>query len=146
MARLCFLPVHGSYPVHLLPALLVMPVGYGMTFAPVYATATTGVPPGQSGLASGLITTSQQIGGAVGLAVLPAIAASVTAARADGIDRDRLCNIWHRIALNIQRSYEWQQRPGTKEGRSVWRFSKRRRLAGDRAWHCTAGPGDEWRR
>lgn len=73
-----------------LPALLIMPVGYGMTFAPIYATATTGVPPCQSGLASGLITTSQQIGGAVGLAVLSAIAASVTAARSQVSARSAL--------------------------------------------------------
>jgi EmrB/QacA subfamily drug resistance transporter len=90
MIWLCFLPVHGSYPVHLLPALLIMPVGYGMTFAPIYATATTGVPRRQSGLASGLITTSQQIGGAVGLAVLSAIAASVTTARSQESARSAL--------------------------------------------------------
>src|SRR6185437_7913198 len=64
MAWACFLPVHGNYLVHLLPGLLVMPVGYGMTFPSVYAAATSGVPARQAGLASGLITTAQQIGGA----------------------------------------------------------------------------------
>jgi MFS family permease len=79
MAWACFLPVHGNYPLHLLPALLVMPAGFGMTFPSAYAAATSGVPARQAGLASGLITTAQQIGGAVGLAVISAVAASYTA-------------------------------------------------------------------
>jgi hypothetical protein len=44
MAWLCFLPVHGSYLLHVLPGLVVMPVGYGMSFAPMYAAATAGIP------------------------------------------------------------------------------------------------------
>jgi sugar phosphate permease len=56
-----------------------MPAGYGMTFPSAYAAATSGVPARQAGLASGLITTAQQIGGAVGLAVISAVAASYTA-------------------------------------------------------------------
>ena len=79
MAWACFLPVHGNYPLHLLPALLVMPVGYGMTYPSAYAAATSGVPARQAGLASGLINTAQQMGGAVGLAVISAVAASYTA-------------------------------------------------------------------
>jgi NADPH:quinone reductase len=79
MAWACFLPVHGNYPLHLLPALLVMPVGYGMSYPSAYAAATSGVPARQAGLASGLINTAQQMGGAVGLAVISAVAASYTA-------------------------------------------------------------------
>ena len=78
MAWACFLPVHGNYLLHLLPALLVMPVGYGMTYPSAYAAATSGVPARQAGLASGLINTAQQMGGAVGLAVISAVAASYT--------------------------------------------------------------------
>ena len=86
MAWVCFLPVHGNYPLHLLPALLVMPVGFGMSYPSAYAAATAGVPARQAGLASGLINTAQQIGGAVGLAVISAVAASYTASlsRASG--------------------------------------------------------------
>ncbi len=79
MAWTCFLPVHGSYVLHLLPGVLVMPVGFGMSFPSAYAAATSGVPARQAGLASGLITTAQQMGGAVGLAVISAVAASYTA-------------------------------------------------------------------
>jgi EmrB/QacA subfamily drug resistance transporter len=79
MAWVCFLPVHGSYAIHLLPGFLMMPVGFGMSFPSAYAAATSGVPARQAGLASGLITTAQQLGGAVGLAVVSAVAASYTA-------------------------------------------------------------------
>jgi EmrB/QacA subfamily drug resistance transporter len=79
MAWLSRLPVHGNYLVDLLPALLIIPLGIGMTFMPVIAAATSGVPAHEAGLASGLITTSQQMGGALGLAILSGVAASVTA-------------------------------------------------------------------
>jgi EmrB/QacA subfamily drug resistance transporter len=79
MAWVCFLPLHGDYALHLLPGLLVMPAGYGMSFPSAYAAATSGVPARQAGLASGLITTAQQIGGAVGLTVISAVAASYAA-------------------------------------------------------------------
>ena len=83
MVWLCFLPVQGTYARTILPALIVMGLGYGMSFAPMYAAATGGLPPRLAGLGSGLITTSQQMGGALGLAVLSGVAASMTA-RADG--------------------------------------------------------------
>ncbi|HUD11824.1 MAG TPA: MFS transporter [Candidatus Saccharimonadia bacterium] len=73
------LPVDGSYVRDLLPALLVIPVGIGMTFMPLIAAATAGVPRNEAGLASGLITTSQQMGGALGLAIISGVAASITA-------------------------------------------------------------------
>jgi hypothetical protein len=79
LAWLARLPVDGTYLVSLLPSLVLVPIGIGMTFMPVIAAATSGVPANESGLASGLITTSQQMGGALGLAVLSGLAASVTA-------------------------------------------------------------------
>lgn len=78
MTWVCFLPVHGDYLLHVLPGLVVMPLGYGMSLAPMYAAATTGIPPRYAGLASGLITTSQQMGGALGVAVISGTASSVT--------------------------------------------------------------------
>jgi MFS family permease len=76
------LPVDGTYASNLLPALLIIPLGIGMTFMPLIAAATSGVPRHEAGLASGLITTSQQMGGALGLAIISGAAASVTAASA----------------------------------------------------------------
>jgi EmrB/QacA subfamily drug resistance transporter len=73
------LPVNGSYVFNLLPAIIVMALGMGMTFMPIIASATSGVPAKESGLASGLISTSQQMGGALGLAVISGVAASITA-------------------------------------------------------------------
>src|SRR5579862_1434077 len=80
LALLSRVPVHGSYLADLLPTFVLMPLGMGMTFMPIIAAATSGVPGHLSGLASGLITTSQQMGGALGLAILSGVAASVTAA------------------------------------------------------------------
>lgn len=77
IAWLSRLPVHGNYITDVLPTLLLMPVGAGLTFMPIIAAATSGVPGQQAGLASGLVSTSQQMGGALGLAILSGVAASV---------------------------------------------------------------------
>ena len=78
LAWTCFLPVQGDYFAHVLPGLLIMPVGYGMSFAPMYAAATSGVEPRLAGITSGLISASQQMGGAIGLAIVSGAAAAVT--------------------------------------------------------------------
>jgi EmrB/QacA subfamily drug resistance transporter len=68
----------GSYLTDLLPAIVVVSVGMGLAFVPVTLIATSGVGAETAGLASGLYNTSQQIGGALGLAVLATFAASKT--------------------------------------------------------------------
>jgi EmrB/QacA subfamily drug resistance transporter len=73
------LPVHGSYAVDVLPALLLSSLGLGAVFMPLTLIATTGLDDDDQGLASGIFNTSQQVGGALGLAVLSTIATSKTA-------------------------------------------------------------------
>ncbi|HEX4734770.1 MAG TPA: MFS transporter [Thermoleophilaceae bacterium] len=63
----------GDYANHVLPAMIVLGAGLGMTFVPITISATSGVAPGDSGLASGLLTTTQQVGGSLGLAVLSTV-------------------------------------------------------------------------
>jgi MFS family permease len=70
--------VGGSYLGDLLPGFLLVAVGLGFSFVPVSIAALAGVHPSEAGLASGLINTSQQIGGALGIAALSAIATSTT--------------------------------------------------------------------
>jgi EmrB/QacA subfamily drug resistance transporter len=72
------LPAEASYVRDLLPALLVSGLGIGLTFVTMSIGALEGVEERDSGLASGLVNTSQQIGGALGVAVLSAIAVSRT--------------------------------------------------------------------
>ena len=67
-----------SYPGAILPALLAMGLGFGMIFAPAINTATAGVPPQDSGVASALVNTMQQVGGSIGISILSTIAASAT--------------------------------------------------------------------
>lgn len=69
-------PVGGSYAAHVLPGMLLIGVGGGMLFMPLILTATASVGREDAGIASGLVTTSQQLGGALGLAVLVALAAA----------------------------------------------------------------------
>src|SRR6266542_653061 len=68
----------GSYLGDLLPGFLLVAVGLGFSFVPISIAALAGVRPAEAGLASGLINTSQQIGGALGIAALSTIATSRT--------------------------------------------------------------------
>jgi EmrB/QacA subfamily drug resistance transporter len=69
---------HGSYATDLLPGYLLAGVGLGFAFVPDAIAALEGVTPEQAGIASGLINTSQQIGGALGVAILTTVAATRT--------------------------------------------------------------------
>ncbi len=68
----------GSYVTDLLPGIMLASIGMGLTFVPITLIATSGIPDSDAGLASGLFNTSQQIGGAVGLAILSTFAVSAT--------------------------------------------------------------------
>ena len=70
------IPVHGHYASDLLPGYLMVGVGIAFAFVPVSIAALAGVVEREAGLASGLINTSQQIGGAIGTAVASTVFAS----------------------------------------------------------------------
>jgi MFS family permease len=70
------IPLNGSYVADLLPGLVAMAIGLGAVFVGVTTAANAGVPADQAGLAAALLNTSQQIGAALGLAVLSAVATS----------------------------------------------------------------------
>jgi EmrB/QacA subfamily drug resistance transporter len=67
---------HGDYASHVLPAMIVLGAGLGMSFVPITIAATNGVAGGDSGLASGLLNTTQQVGGSLGLAILSSVSTS----------------------------------------------------------------------
>jgi MFS family permease len=68
------IPVEGSFLAHLLPGYLLVGVGMAFSFIPISIAALAGVEPQQAGLASGLINTAQQIGGALGVAIAATVA------------------------------------------------------------------------
>jgi EmrB/QacA subfamily drug resistance transporter len=72
-----FIGPYSGYVTALLIPLLVAGLGIGLTFVPMTMAATMGMPPHEAGLASGLINTSRQLGGALGLAALIAVSAAV---------------------------------------------------------------------
>jgi MFS family permease len=81
--------VHGNYFTDVLPALVLMGAGAGVALPALMGLAMSDVDPADSGVASGLISTTQQIGAAVGTAVLATVAASRTAGRVAAGDETR---------------------------------------------------------
>jgi len=79
MAYLTQLTVTSGYAGSVLPALLVMGLGFGMIFSPAINTATAGVSRQDSGVASALVNTMQQVGGSIGTAALSTVALTATA-------------------------------------------------------------------
>jgi EmrB/QacA subfamily drug resistance transporter len=71
-------PLHGSYVTDLLPGFLVMSLGLGLVFVSITAAANAGVPGDKAGLAAGLLNASQQVGSALGLAILSVVAITRT--------------------------------------------------------------------
>jgi len=76
MVLLTRIGVDTAYASHVLPSLILIGVGFGLIVAPSFATATVGVPARDSGVASAMVNTSQQIGGSIGTALLSTLAAS----------------------------------------------------------------------
>ncbi|MFG1668756.1 MFS transporter [Streptomyces sp. Y7] len=78
MLLLTQLEIGSSYAAVLLPAMLLLGLGMGTAFMPAMSLATQGVKPQDAGVASAMVNTSQQVGGAIGTALLNTIAASAT--------------------------------------------------------------------
>ena len=71
-------PVDGAYVVDVLPAVILVGIGAGLTFPSLMMLAMSGATPADAGLASGLVNTTAQVGGALGLAVLATLATTRT--------------------------------------------------------------------
>jgi EmrB/QacA subfamily drug resistance transporter len=71
-------PVDGSFVIDLLPSMILLGLGAGIGFNPIFLAAMSDVPQEESGLASGVVNTAFMMGGALGLAVLASLAASRT--------------------------------------------------------------------
>jgi EmrB/QacA subfamily drug resistance transporter len=84
MALFALTPVDATYAVDLLPAMIVFGLGAGLAFPSLMTLAMSGATRSDSGLASGLVNTSVQVGGAIGLAVL----ATLSTERTDGLLAD----------------------------------------------------------
>jgi EmrB/QacA subfamily drug resistance transporter len=76
MVLLTRIGVDTAYASHVLPSLILICVGFGLVIAPSFATATLGVPRHDSGVASAMVSTSQQVGGSIGIALLSTLAVS----------------------------------------------------------------------
>jgi hypothetical protein len=79
MAWMTKISVGGSYATEVLPAEVLLGMGFGLTFMPVFATATAGVAPQDAGVTSAALNTAQQVGGSIGTALLNTIAVSASA-------------------------------------------------------------------
>lgn len=79
LAYLTGITPDSTYAADVLPGLLVMGVGFGLIMAPSFETATNGVAPGDAGVASAMVNTSQQIGGSLGTALLSTMFATAAA-------------------------------------------------------------------
>ncbi|MDQ3740848.1 MAG: DHA2 family efflux MFS transporter permease subunit, partial [Actinomycetota bacterium] len=102
LALIARVPVDGAYAADVLPGMVLMGVGAGAAFPALMTLAMSGVAPSDSGLASGLVNTAQQVGGALGLAVLATLATSRTASLAgDGVAGAEALTGGYRLALIV---------------------------------------------
>ncbi|HTZ07609.1 MAG TPA: MFS transporter, partial [Acidimicrobiales bacterium] len=78
LALFTMVGVHSAYFAHIFPEELIVSLGMGASFVPLSSTALVGVDPGDAGVASAMVNTTQQTGGALGVSLLNTIAASAT--------------------------------------------------------------------
>jgi EmrB/QacA subfamily drug resistance transporter len=67
--------LHSSYVTHVLPYLIVLGIGFGMSVAPAFSTGTLGLAPQDAGVGSATLNTAQQVGGSIGTSLLNTVAA-----------------------------------------------------------------------
>jgi EmrB/QacA subfamily drug resistance transporter len=72
--------LHTSYVTHVLPYLILLGVGFGLSLAPSFSTGTLGLPPHDAGVGSATLNTTQQVGGSIGTALLNTLAAGAATA------------------------------------------------------------------
>jgi len=95
-------PVDGNYFLDIMPAMILMGIGTGAGFPSLMMLSMSGATPSDSGLASGLVNTSVQVGGAIGLAVLATLATQHTQGRlADGASAASALNSGYHLAYLI---------------------------------------------
>jgi len=80
MYEMHYVGVHTTYMSHVLPYLIMLGVGFGLSLAPAFSTGTLGLAPQDAGVGSATVNTAQQVGGSIGTALLNTLAASATAA------------------------------------------------------------------
>ena len=99
LAWLTRAPVHSGYVVDLLPSMVLLGIGAGMCFPSLMTLAMSGATPGEAGLASGLVNTTMQVGGALGLAVLATLSTTHSAGQiANGVTRDAALTSGYHLA------------------------------------------------
>jgi EmrB/QacA subfamily drug resistance transporter len=102
LALLSRVPVHSSYVAHLLPALLIFGAGGGLTLPALAGLGMSGASPSDAGLASGLFNTTQQVGAALGLAVLSTLATARAAGlHAAGLGTPAALTGGYRLAFGV---------------------------------------------
>lgn len=95
-------PVDGNYFVNVLPSMLLLGLGAGLSFPSIMGLAMSGATPEDSGIASGLVNTSMQVGGAIALSVLATFAAERTTSKlADGASQLEAMNAGFHVAYLI---------------------------------------------
>jgi sugar phosphate permease len=74
------LGLHSSYLTHVLPYMVLLGLGFGLSYAPSFSTGTVGLQPDDAGVGSATLNTSQQVGGSIGTALLNTLAAGAATA------------------------------------------------------------------
>jgi len=100
-ALLTRIPVDGHYVPDLLPSFILNGLGLGLAFVAVTIAALAGVEPAHAGIASGLVNTSRQIGGAVGLAAITTIATVFADRASAGLSEAAATTHGYRVAFGV---------------------------------------------